>query len=173
MNVSNQAHLIRNACRGDPHSFEKLVKAYYPSILNYSYRLLSNRSDAEDVTQEVFLKVANKLSSLKQPDAFKSWVYSIANSTCLDLIRKRTREKVHARNYYHACSLDEALPVDFSIWESVARLPIALKQAVVLVYWEGFNHAQAGSILECAESTVSWRIHEAKKQLKGMLEECP
>jgi RNA polymerase sigma-70 factor (ECF subfamily) len=99
-------------------------------------------------------------------------IRSIARSTCTDLIRKRSRQKINEQHYGESCAAEFALPKDRSVWELVGRLPQTLKEAVVLVYWEGVNHAHAAAILDCAESTVSWRVHEARKQLKGMLEEC-
>ena len=172
MNVPNQENLIQRARSGDALAFETLVKAFYPLILNFSYRLLGSRADAEDATQDVFVKAAKKLSSLRKPSVFSAWLYSIASSTCTDLIRKRSRQRVNEKHYSEACASEFDLPKNGSVWELVGRLPQALKDAVVLVYWEGVNHAHAATILNCAESTVSWRVHEAKKQLRGMLEEC-
>jgi RNA polymerase sigma-70 factor (ECF subfamily) len=55
------------------------------------------------------------------------------------------------------------------LWAAVAELPEKQRDAVFLIYSEGRNHAEAASILNCAESTVSWHVHEAKKRLKGAL----
>jgi len=99
MNVPNQENLIQQARSGDAVAFETLVNAYYPLILNFSYRLLGNRADAEDVTQDVFVKAAKKLSSLRKPGVFNAWLYSIARSTCTDLIRKRSRQKINEQHY--------------------------------------------------------------------------
>lgn len=173
MTVPDQENLIQRACSGDAQAFEALVKTYYPSILNYCYRSLGNRVDAEDVTQDVFVKAARKLQNLKDPSAFKAWLYSIAHSTCTDLFRSRGRQAEREQFYHAAQSLhsDDA-PSDHSIWELVARLPQKLKDAIILVYWEEVSHGHAAKVLDCAESTVSWRVHEAKKQLKTMMEAC-
>ncbi len=171
MNVPDQDLLIQRACNGDGSAFGELVKIFYPSILNYSYRLLGSRADAEDATQETFVKAASKVSTLKKPEAFKAWLYSIANSTCKDLARKRGRQVERERLYQEAQErVEGAFCADASIWELVARLPQKLKDVLVLVYWEGASHAHAASVLDCAESTVSWRVHEAKKKLRWMLE---
>lgn len=171
MNVPNQEYLIQRACSGDANAFEELVKTYYPSILNFSYRLLGNRADAEDVTQEVFLRAGRKLTSLKDSSAFDSWLFSIASSASRDMIRKRSRQADRDASYHELHHVGDEQPnAGSGLWELVRRLPQKLKEAVVLVYWEGANHAHAASVLNCAESTVSWRVHEAKKQLKEMME---
>ena len=171
MNVPDQEDLILRACNGDAPAFEILVKSYYPSILNYCYRSLGSRADAEDVTQDVFVKAARKLHNLKEPAAFKGWLYSIARSTCADLSRSRGRQTEREQIYHEAQNLSqkEESP-GHRIWEFVARLPEKLKDALVLVYWEGVSHAHAATVLDCAESTVSWRVYEAKKKLKTMME---
>jgi RNA polymerase sigma-70 factor (ECF subfamily) len=171
MNVPNQEYLIQRACSGDANAFEELVKAYYPSILNFSYRLLGNRADAEDVTQEVFLRVGRKLTSLKNSAVFDTWLYSIASSASKDMMRQRSRQADRDARYHECHHVGDCPPrSETGLWELVRRLPRKLKEAVVLVYWEGVNHAHAASVLNCAESTVSWRVHEAKKQLKEMME---
>lgn len=171
MNVPDQEQWVQRACSGDAQAFEELVKSYYPSILNYCYRLSGSRSDAEDVTQDVFVKAARKLQNLKEPSAFKGWLYSIARSTCADLHRSRGRQSERERLYQEAQNLAQNQVIrEHSIWELVAHLPEKLKDALVLVYWEGASHAHAATVLDCAESTVSWRVHEAKKQLKNLME---
>lgn len=171
MNVPKQDYLIQRACSGDANAFEELVKAYYPSVLNFSYRLLGNRADAEDVTQEVFLRAALKLASLKDRSAFETWLFSIASSASRDMMRKRSRQADRDASYHECHHAEDSQPgSETGLWELVRRLPRKLKEAVVLVYWEGVNHAHAASVLNCAESTVSWRVHEAKKQLREMME---
>ncbi len=173
MTVPDQETLIRRAQYGDANAFETLVKAYYPSILNYCYRSLGSRFDAEDVTQDVFVKAARKLQELSRHAAFKGWLYAIAHSSCNDLFRRRRRQLDREQIYHQAQAMGHPeVPTDPTLWHLVAELPPKLKEALILVYWEGLSHAEAAAILHCAESTVSWRIHQAKKQLRARMEVC-
>src|SRR5688572_9668702 len=86
--------------------FEKLVEQYQRDIINFHYRLVGNRFEAEDLAQETFLKVYNKLDSLKEPEKVKSWMFSIARNVTIDFFRKNK---------------DKSIPLDNIILEHYAR----------------------------------------------------
>ncbi len=75
-------------------TFEALYQTYYTRVLAYTFRLLGSREDAEDVTQETFLKIARALSSVR-PGQASAWVYCIATTTACDLLRRRRVEQAH------------------------------------------------------------------------------
>ncbi len=75
-------------------TFEELYATYYPRILAYTFRLLGSREDAEDATQETFLKIARALPTLA-PEYVSAWVYCIASHSCADLLRQRRRQQAH------------------------------------------------------------------------------
>jgi RNA polymerase sigma-70 factor (ECF subfamily) len=86
--------LVRRAKEGDYKSFEALVQKYHRQIVNISYLMMGNREAAEDVTQEVFIKVYNKLSLYSPDTSFFSWLYRMTINTCIDEIRKRKMQKL-------------------------------------------------------------------------------
>ncbi|MBP8975507.1 MAG: sigma-70 family RNA polymerase sigma factor [Bacteroidetes bacterium] len=86
--------LVRGAKEGDYKSFEALVQKYHRQIVNISYLIMGNREAAEDVAQEVFIKVYNKLSLYSPDTSFFSWLYRMTKNTCIDEIRKRKMQKL-------------------------------------------------------------------------------
>jgi len=86
--------LVRRAKEGDYKSFEALVQKYHRQIVNVSYLIMGNREAAEDATQEVFIKVYNKLSLYSPDTSFFSWLYRMTINTCIDEIRKRKMQKL-------------------------------------------------------------------------------
>jgi RNA polymerase sigma-70 factor (ECF subfamily) len=170
--IADEALTIKAAASGDREAFEELYRHYRPMIFAYSYRLCLNVTDAQDVAQETFIKVARALSSYEPSTPFPHWLYRVCTNTARDLFRQSARrERLHT-------ALQEA--VDGSgggtrgaeaTKEALIHLNDDLRQAVVLVFYEGLNHAEAAEILGCAESTVSWRIYRAERKLKILLQD--
>ena len=82
-------NLICNYLNGDKSSFDSLVDVYLKTIFNFTYRITGNEKDAEDITQEIFLKVWKNINKFNIEKSFKTWIFSIAKNTCIDYLRKR------------------------------------------------------------------------------------
>ncbi len=81
--------LICNFLNGDRSSFDSLVDIYLKTIFNFTYRIIGDEKDAEDITQEIFLKVWKNIKKFNIEKNFKTWIFSIAKNTCIDYLRKR------------------------------------------------------------------------------------
>lgn len=81
--------LIINYCQGNEKSLEILIKRYFKLIYKFIYRYIGNQEDAEEITQEVFIKVWRNLQKFDQNKSFKIWVFVIAKNTCLDWLKKK------------------------------------------------------------------------------------
>lgn len=86
--MKEEAQLIEKAKRGDIPAFEELISTHQNMIYNYCYRMSGNLHDAEDLTQEVFIKVYKSLETFKGKSKFSTWIYRIAYNTCIDRHRK-------------------------------------------------------------------------------------
>jgi len=133
------------------------------------------KEDAEDIAQEVFVKLAQKLKTFGQKSSFKTWLYRMTINTAKDFTRKsltkRTYEKAFA---FEQGSKNPAPPRDEHLdaprmYREIGKLPEKQKMAVLLVFSEGLSHKEAARVLNCPEATVSWRIFQAKKKLKKSL----
>jgi len=168
--AADDAPLIAAARAGESAAFEQLFERYYAVIHAFAYRLCGRSEDADDLAQETFVKVGRGLAGYRGGD-FRSWIYRIAANGARDLHRDNLRRaRLEREAAEQALAENATRPADVGpIEEALAALPLEYRTAVVLVYFEGLNHAQAAQVLRCAEATVSWRLFRAKRQLKTAL----
>lgn len=165
----DDATLCKKAGGGCEQAFTVLFHRHYAAVHAFVFRLCLDATGAEDITQEAFIKAARSLHSFRHEAAFKNWLYRIAMNTTRDWTRRKIREKQTA-DELSAVADEREHPVDFEpVCAALASLAEDMRQAVVLIYYEGMNHSQAARILGCAETTVSWRIFRAKRKLKNLL----
>lgn len=171
--VADEA-LIAKAVGGDRRAFGQLVERHYDFIFCTACKWCGKVSDAEDVAQDVCVKLASILKSFDGRSAFTSWLYRVTLNAVRDMQRARSRRGRNVDRYAEVAP-DEFLPEQEDsaaakeLWTAVRRLPDQQRDAVLLVYAEGMSHAEAGVIMGCKEATVSWHVHEAKKTLRGLL----
>ena len=171
--VADEA-LVARAVAGDRRAFGQLVERHYDFIFRTACKWCGKVSDAEDVAQDVCVKLAGILKSFDGRAAFTSWLYRVTLNAVRDMQRARSRRGRNADRYAEVAP-DEYLPdqedsaATRELWDAVRRLPEQQRDAVLLIYAEGMSHAEAGVIMGCKEATVSWHIHEAKKTLRGLL----
>ena len=175
MNLSeekiDEPELLAAAINGSAEAFSDLFNNYYPMIYAFAYRLTLCRHDAEDIAQEAFIKAARSLAGFRREASFKNWLYQIAANTARDRFRRQNR---HASfnvplNDDHAEYPAGSEPDHSPLHNALTSLSDDLRQTLTLVYYENLSHAEAAQILGCAETTVSWRIFRAKRQLKKQL----
>lgn len=166
--------LIARAVGGDRHAFGELVERHYDFIFRTACKWCGKVSDAEDVAQDVCIKLASILKSFDGRSKFSSWLYRVTLNAVRDMQRARSRRGRNVDRYAEVAP-DEYLPeqeeaaTSRELWNAVRRLPEQQRDAVLLIYAEGMSHAEAGVIMGCKEATVSWHVHEAKKTLRGLL----
>ncbi len=167
--------LVERAVSGDAAAFAELVRTQYSLIYRIAYKWSGNAQDAEDIAQDVCIKLGKSLQSFAGQSAFSSWLYRITLNTVHDFQRSRARHQVKHSALALVCEeqyepdQDKHLLND-EIWAQVSLLPEKQCDAVLLVYAEELSHKEAAQIMGCSESTVSWHIHEAKKGLKTLLD---
>lgn len=166
--------LVARARGGDRLAFSRLLEDHYDLIYRAAYRWTGHRQDAEDIAQEVCIKLGRALESFDNRSAFSSWVYRITLNAVRDLQRARSR-RGRGIDRLAEVTPDDSPPDQEDaaamgeLWAAVRRLPEKQRDAVLLIYAEDMTHAAAAQIMGCAEATVSWHIHEAKKTLRGLL----
>jgi RNA polymerase sigma-70 factor (ECF subfamily) len=165
----DDSSLVQRASQGDADAFASIFRRYHPMISAFAYRLCLDSADAQEIAQETFIKAARALGGMRDLVSCKGWLYRIARNTAIDLGRAGTRRERLATQVAEGSESQER-PGDFDfVAEALAALGADLREAIVLVYYEEMNHAQAARVLGCAEATVSWRVHMAKRKLKKLL----
>lgn len=171
---ASDAELIGRAQQGDRVAFGRLVERHYDFVYRAAWKWCGAKADAEDVAQEVCARLGKAIRSYRGGSAFTTWLYTLTMNAARDLMRKGMRDRAKAEAFgVHALISGEAEaePDDQldTLWTAVRKLPDKQRDAVLLVYGEGLSHSDAADALGCAENTVSWHIHEAKKRLKTLM----
>lgn len=167
MDDQDDKHLIDKACAGDAGAFEDLVNKYYEVMYKMAFKWCANPQDAEDITQEACIRLARGISSFKGESAFTTWLYRLTINTAKDWMKKQNRHPQGDEGLDTAAVTAKAEGKVYAnqVLAEIARLPEGEKEALLLVIDQGLTHKEASKLLKCKESTVSWRVHEARKKL--------
>ncbi len=167
--------LVRLAKGGDSAAFENLVEQNYMLVYKISYKWCGTKEDAEDITQNVFMKLAKKIFSFKEESTFQTWLYRMAINVAKDYTKMNDRKRKKEMAYLEeqklkAESNQEDVSMAEKLHQMIEQLPQKFKDTALLVFCEGMNHKEAAAVLNCAEKTISWRVFQVKKELKKHLE---
>ncbi len=169
--------LIVRAVAGDRAGFSALISRHYDMIFRVAWKWCGNREDAEDIAQEVCIRLARTLGSYSRQSRFSTWLYRVVLNAVKDHQRRVTAnlKKLDAWANEPERAVCEA-PHDLThddpveqLWAAVRQLPDRQRDSVLLVFGEGLTHGEAATAMECAEGTVSSNIHDAKKRLKILM----
>lgn len=166
--------LVNRAKAGDRLAFAQLLEDHYDFIFRTACKWSGRKSDAEDIAQDVCIKLATAIQSFDGRSAFTSWLYRVTVNMVRDMQRSSSRrdKNIDAFSLVHPeddPGNQEESATAKELWRAVSELPEKQREAIMLVYAEDMNHADAAEIMGCKEATVSWHIHEAKKTLRGLL----
>jgi RNA polymerase sigma-70 factor (ECF subfamily) len=173
--------LVKRAQAGDRAAFDDLVRRYRARIYALTLHLTGSRSEADDITQDVFTRAYQQLGTFAGRSEFFTWLYRIAVNRALNSRRDTARRRTSGLDDPR---VQAAVAVDAygdprraaELRQTYARLVIALdrlsptlRSTVVLVSLQGLSHDEAAAVLGCPAGTVAWRIHEARNQLRASL----
>jgi RNA polymerase sigma factor (sigma-70 family) len=147
--------------------FERLVTAYQPVIFRAAYLILRDRSEAEDVAQETFVRAYRAMQRTDPGDGVRAWLYRIAVNTALNEVRRRKRQSAA---YTRAAESDAAAPFDTEtrsvVADAIDRLPERLRIAVICRYFLDLSERETAAALGVRPGTVKSRLHLARKALE-------
>jgi RNA polymerase sigma-70 factor (ECF subfamily) len=164
--------ILRRAQRGDERAFSIIVRAYETPVFNYVLRLVGDRSLAEDLTQEVFLRVFQGLPGFSLRCRFTTWLFQVTKNRVLDELRaseRRPRTLVALDDVAPLEVLDapiERLEAIDAVWRGVEELNPDLKMALLLRDVVGLSYTEIADALEITLATVKWRIYKAREEVQ-------
>ena len=150
---------------------EDIVRAMTPDVYRYAYWLCRDRSVAEDLTQETFLRAWASLASLRDPGAVKAWLLQIARNEYLRRLQRRrpeVDESVALEDLSHAYEADYA--GDMDVRHALGTLPVSLREPLVLQVLGGYTGAEIGTMIGVSEDAALTRIARAKLALRKLLQ---
>lgn len=163
--------LIKKARRGHVEAYNLLVSRWEKRIYNYILRLVGSREDAQDSTQDTFLKAYQSLGRLEDEGRFAPWLFRIAHNEAYSLLRKRRPEGEMPAEIAEGAERPRLFPVELrlAVEGALGRLSREQREAVVLKIYQGFKFEEMAQILDCPVSTVKSRLYTALELLKASL----
>ncbi len=168
--------ILRKAQRGDERAFAIIVHAYELPVYNYVLRLTNgDKSLAEDMTQEVFLRVFQGLPRFSLRCKFTTWLFQVTKNRVLDELRAKERRPLSPVSLDDAPQLEavdqpaEQAEVIDALWHAIDDLPVDLKMALVLRDVVGLSYNEIADALEVTLATVKWRIFKAREDVQVTL----
>ena len=191
MNADRQAELLTQLQTGSTDAYQQLLDIHLPPVNRYVIRMLGNASDAEDITQEVFIRLWQK-SERFNPELAKlgTWLHQIAHNLCIDYFRKNkntTNEypeyvpgqtqpsKVHASTTQAtAAEPQEVLSRQrqvLDISRAMSHLPERQRSAIVMCHYQGLSNKEAAEILEISVDALESLLSRGRKKLRDLLQD--
>src|SRR3982751_5558321 len=169
--------LVAAAKAGDARAFEALVSRYRKRIFALALHITGSASEADDITQEVFLKAFRALPEFEGRSQFFTWVYRMTVNRSLNVRRDRARR---GEDVVDDPRLELAIAVaaradpgrEAELRQQYARLlraldalPVDMRTTVILVSLQGLSHGEVAVVQKVSEGTIAWRMHEARRRL--------
>lgn len=151
-------------------ALERLFEVYGQKVFRMAVMMLKDRGRAEEVTQDVFLKLWRALPAYDGRAAPGTWLYTIARNTCLSAVRAESYRKTSTLDEATEPEAVNAAPRDIELEGYLSRLPDLQRQVITLFYWEDKRISEVARILDLPEGTVKSHLHRARRALGDMLE---
>jgi RNA polymerase sigma factor (sigma-70 family) len=181
------SELIRRAKEGNEKAYEQLLQKYRIQVYNLVFRMVRDKQEAEDLTQEAFIKAFNSLASFNEDYAFSTWLYKIATNNCIDFFRKRKLQTYSLDKpiKYKDSEIQQEIPdPDLNpektilanersriIRDAIDSLPDKYHEAIVLRHREEKSYEEIAQILDLPLGTVKARIFRAREMLNKALKD--
>jgi len=172
--ASAELQLVDGCRSGHLEAFEELYRLHGPRMKSIAMNMLGNISDAEDVVQEVFLKVYRGIGSFRGQSAFSTWVYRILVNACRDSQRRGFRRHETSKEELAPEAQDAPAPsadhvLRMTLEAHMARLPDKQREVFVLFDVEGFRHSEIAEMLSITEASSKNILFEARQSLRRLL----
>jgi RNA polymerase sigma-70 factor (ECF subfamily) len=180
MAVSGEGALVRRTLAGDLEAFGELVRIYQDSVFNVCYRVLGDRQDAEDLTQETFLRAYHHLDSFDQERPFGPWIRTLAANLCYNQHNRRRLTRVPLEDERDLPAEDQketpegALELSqdhAALFRAIRELSPQQRIALELRHFQGLSYHEMAEALNIPLNTVRSHLYRGRQKLAELLEE--
>jgi RNA polymerase sigma-70 factor (ECF subfamily) len=182
MSISDES-LACQSLNGDISAFEELVNRYKKPVFSIVYRMIGQYQEAEDISQEVFINVYEKLYQFDSSKKFAPWIYRIATNASISALRKKKKvvmldfDETYGKayeDYYTANSTDPQLMFEREelrhfINEAINQLPDSYRAVIILRYQIDLNNQEIADVLGVSKENIEVKVHRARKALRKIL----
>jgi RNA polymerase sigma-70 factor, ECF subfamily len=180
--MTDEPALLARSLRGDHEAFGRLVERYADQVLNVAYRMVGNRAEAEDLTQDTFLAAFKALPRFRAESKFSTWLYRIGVNKCKDWLKSKGHQVQELNIEGEPIDLAERLPdlrtpdrtledkeLGALLDAAIATLPVWYRDAFVLKHVEGLDYEEISDIVGVGRDTLKMRVYKARVHLRRML----
>lgn len=189
LDETTMATLVHRAQAGEQAAFATLVEAHSERIYNYLLRMLNDREEAEDLTQETFVRAWQALGRFRGGAAFSTWLYRIATNLAIDSLRRRQRsgptQSIEEPHQSEDGETERQWPdperppdeqviareLQEAVWQAVGQMTPKLRAVLVMYDFEQMSYEEIARVLRVPLGTVKSRLFNARKQLRERLSE--
>jgi RNA polymerase sigma-70 factor, ECF subfamily len=172
--ASYDADFVRSAQRGDRSAFERLYRAHVGRVYAICLRMTGEVGQAEDLTQEVFIRTWKKIGSFQHKSSFSSWLYRLAINVILSHRRQSARHSISRLDDEEIAMMETAAKRNpagiIDLERAIASLPAGARTVFVLHDIEGYAHDEIADLTRTAPGTTKAQLHRARQILRGLLE---
>ncbi len=184
---SEETAIIKEAQRGNLLAFETLVKRYDRHVMQLAYSMVGNAEDAEDIYQEVFVRVYRSLARFQFKSEFSTWLYRVVVNYCINFQKKKQRTRMYSidKNDYEDQHWKVTLPgkeknpedntinleLSCEIEAAMDQLPAKQKMVFVLRHFHGHKLREIAALMGCTEGTVKSYLFRATQKMQMLLKE--
>lgn len=163
----NELELIKRVQNKDVNAFRELVHLYQQKVYTTSLYILGNPEDAQEATQDTFLKVYKYITNFKFNSKFSTWLYTISRNSCLDKVKKNPYVALEEHTL-KKLKTEQDKPSE--MLDFVSLLPENYKEMIILYFYTGFSYQEIADILNMSLSNVKTSMFRAKKMLREKIE---
>ena len=166
-----EKELVRRSLQGDSRAQMRLYRKYVQAMFNTVIRMVPNRMDAEDIIQDVFVKVFRKLSEFREESTLGAWIKRITVNTTLNFIRQKKEIQFMENEEFERTNLiqeEQKIEPEFSMNQvhgAIKKLPDGCRVVLNLYLLEGYQHQEIATILKISESTSKTQYRRGKMLL--------
>ena len=161
---------IALAQKGDQQAFYQLYQQFKGRVYAVCWRLLADCAQAEDATQEAFVRAWQQLPNFRGESSFSTWLHTISSRAAIDLWRKDKKLRLVSSDDTEQSVLPEE-PMCKSLEQAISRLPAQARAVFVLFALEGYQHEEIADLLGIAQGSSKAQYHRARQLLKGWIDE--
>jgi RNA polymerase sigma-70 factor (ECF subfamily) len=170
LNELTDLELVERLQRGEEAAFDELLSRYKHPVINFCYRLLGDAGDADDVAQEVFVRVYQRIGDYRPRGKFTTWLFAMARNACIDRLRYRKRHPTESlENAPEPATTAQYDDAGEHIAAAIAELPEEQRTAIVLAEYHDLSYAEIAGVMKCSEKSVESRLYRAKHTLRQKL----
>jgi RNA polymerase sigma-70 factor, ECF subfamily len=176
---------IKQVLKGDQNAYAEIVELYKDKVFQICFRMLGNRHEAEDISQEAFIRAYVNIQTFNQKRKFSTWLFRIATNLCIDRIRKKKPDYyldaevkgTEGLTMYSQVAANTPLPeeevedmeLQATIQHEISKLPEKYRSVIVLKYIEELPLLEISEILDLPLGTVKTRVHRGREALRKQL----